>query len=79
MLQTCFIFQTFLLYHTDLEIYIFIILGPYGINHGVEIHADVVEYAQERLRDFRAHSPALDEYEFCEPKFVQGNKTTRLY
>lgn len=30
-----------------------LILGPYGINHGVEIHHDVVQYAQEKLEEFK--------------------------
>ncbi|KAJ4440109.1 hypothetical protein ANN_08243, partial [Periplaneta americana] len=47
--------------------------GPYGTNHGVEIHEDVVSYANKKLDEFRKISPALDEYEFCEPKFVKGN------
>lgn len=50
-----------------------LILGPYGTNHGIEIHEDVVNYANKKLEEFRKISPALDEYEFCEPKFVKGN------
>lgn len=50
-----------------------LILGPYGTNHGIEIHEDVVNYANKKLDEFRKISPALDEYEFCEPKFVKGN------
>jgi hypothetical protein len=46
--------------------------GPYGTNHGIEIHEDVVNYANKKLEEFRKISPALDEYEFCEPKFVKG-------
>ena len=47
--------------------------GPYGINHGVEQHTDVVEYARERLDEFKKNSPAFDEFDFCEPTFVVGN------
>lgn len=50
-----------------------LILGPYGINHGVEIHHDVVQYAQEKLEEFKKTAAAIDEYGFCEPKFIQGN------
>ncbi|XP_021915650.1 protein-L-isoaspartate O-methyltransferase domain-containing protein 1-like, partial [Zootermopsis nevadensis] len=50
-----------------------LILGPYGTNHGIEIHEDVVNYSNKKLEEFRKISPALDEYEFCEPKFVKGN------
>lgn len=46
--------------------------GPYGTNHGIEIHEDVVNYSNKKLEEFRKISPALDEYEFCEPKFVKG-------
>ncbi|XP_029644721.1 dentin sialophosphoprotein [Octopus sinensis] len=50
-----------------------LILGPYGINHGIEIHPDVVEYANERLEEFKAKSEMFDEFDFCEPKFTVGN------
>uniref|UniRef100_A0A069DV09 Protein-l-isoaspartated-aspartate o-methyltransferase n=1 Tax=Panstrongylus megistus TaxID=65343 RepID=A0A069DV09_9HEMI len=50
-----------------------LILGPYGVNHGVELHADVIEYAYNRLNEFKRTSPALDCYEFCEPSFIKGN------
>lgn len=50
-----------------------LILGPYGVNHGIEIHEDVLAYAGLKLEEFKKVSPALDEYEFCEPKFVNGN------
>ncbi|GLV32321.1 Ionotropic receptor 68a [Carabus blaptoides fortunei] len=50
-----------------------LILGPYGINHGIEIHDDVVQYANKKLEEFKKYSTALDEYEFCAPKFTQGN------
>ncbi|XP_012673006.1 protein-L-isoaspartate O-methyltransferase domain-containing protein 1 [Clupea harengus] len=50
-----------------------LILGPFGVNHGVELHKDVVEYAKERLDDFIKNSDSFDKFEFCEPKFVVGN------
>lgn len=46
--------------------------GPYGINHGVELHADVVSYGQERLEHFKKNSSAIDAFTFCDPQFVQG-------
>jgi hypothetical protein len=46
--------------------------GPYGINHGVELHEDVIEYAYSKLHEFKRTSPALDCYEFCDPIFVKG-------
>ncbi|KAL8570656.1 hypothetical protein ACOMHN_039091 [Nucella lapillus] len=50
-----------------------LVLGAYGINHGVEIHDDVVNYAREKLEEFKAKSQSFDEYDFCEPQFVAGN------
>ena len=50
-----------------------LILGPYGVSHGVELHEDVVDYANEKLDKFKQSSPAIDKYEFCEPKFKVGN------
>lgn len=48
-------------------------LGSSGVNHGIELHEDVVEYAYKRLDEFKKQSGALDEFDFCEPKFVVGN------
>ncbi|OWF45745.1 protein-L-isoaspartate O-methyltransferase domain-containing protein 2-like [Mizuhopecten yessoensis] len=61
-----------------------LILGPYGINHGVEFHADVVEYAQKKLEEFKQVCKSFDDFEFCEPWFVLGNclqipSSCRLY
>ncbi|XP_060080998.1 protein-L-isoaspartate O-methyltransferase domain-containing protein 1-like [Ylistrum balloti] len=61
-----------------------LILGPYGINHGVEYHTDVIEYAQKRLEEFKLKCKTFDDFEFCEPRFVQGNclqipSSCRLY
>ena len=49
------------------------ISGPYGINHGIELHSDVVTYARERLEQFKLKSDAIDEFEMCEPVFQVGN------
>ena len=46
--------------------------GGTGINHGVEIHQDVIDYAQERLQYFLKDSYGFDQFEFAEPKFTQG-------
>lgn len=50
----------------------------------MEIHPDVIEYAEEKLQAFIAMNSAVDEYEFCEPQFQLGNclslgSTERLY
>uniref|UniRef100_A0AAY4B6I5 Protein-L-isoaspartate O-methyltransferase domain-containing protein 1 n=1 Tax=Denticeps clupeoides TaxID=299321 RepID=A0AAY4B6I5_9TELE len=50
-----------------------LIIGPFGVNHGVELHKDVVEYARERLDDFVKTSDSFDRFELCEPQFVVGN------
>ncbi|XP_046382508.1 uncharacterized protein LOC124153416 [Ischnura elegans] len=50
-----------------------LILGPHGINHGVEIHEEVVRYANWKLSEFKQNSDALYEFELCEPKFTIGN------
>ncbi|KAF3858167.1 hypothetical protein F7725_011368 [Dissostichus mawsoni] len=50
-----------------------LIIGPFGVNHGVELHTDVVEYAREKLEDFIKNSDSFDKFEFCEPVFVVGN------
>ncbi|XP_060777025.1 protein-L-isoaspartate O-methyltransferase domain-containing protein 1 [Neoarius graeffei] len=50
-----------------------LIIGPFGVNHGVELHKDVVEYAKEKLDEFVKNSDSFDKFEFCEPHFVVGN------
>ena len=53
--------------------YLFMFSGPYGINHGVEYHSDVVQYAEQKLSWFIKSCEAFDEFEFCEPQFTRGN------
>ncbi|GFS10498.1 protein-L-isoaspartate O-methyltransferase domain-containing protein 1-like [Elysia marginata] len=48
-------------------------IGPFGINHGIELHADNVTYARQRLEEFIQSAPRFDDLELCEPKFVVGN------
>ncbi|KAL1451905.1 hypothetical protein WDU94_006239 [Cyamophila willieti] len=50
-----------------------LILGPNGINHGVELHQEVIDFAHEKLEEFKRDSESMDRYDFCEPQFVQGN------
>ncbi|KAK7495927.1 hypothetical protein BaRGS_00012917 [Batillaria attramentaria] len=50
-----------------------LILGPYGVNHGIELHEDVVEYARDKLEEFKKKTSAFEEFDFCEPRFVVGN------
>ncbi|XP_075702677.1 protein-L-isoaspartate O-methyltransferase domain-containing protein 2 [Rhinoderma darwinii] len=50
-----------------------LILGPFGLNHGVELHPDVIEYAKQKLDQYVRTSDSFDKFEFCEPSFVAGN------
>uniref|UniRef100_A0A1A7YG45 Protein-L-isoaspartate (D-aspartate) O-methyltransferase domain containing 2 n=1 Tax=Iconisemion striatum TaxID=60296 RepID=A0A1A7YG45_9TELE len=50
-----------------------LILGPFGVNHGIELHADVMDYAYQKLDSFIKTSDSFDKFEFCEPSFVVGN------
>jgi protein-L-isoaspartate O-methyltransferase len=50
-----------------------LILGSSGINHGVELHPEVVSYANKKLEQFISHASALYHFDFCEPFFVTGN------
>ena len=47
--------------------------GPYGVNHGIELYGDVVDYAQERLKEFVYKCGHFDGFDFCPPSFVVGN------
>ena len=47
--------------------------GPYGVNHGIEQHTEVVEYSRDRLENFKKMSESFDRFEFCEPLFTVGN------
>ncbi|CAL8109360.1 unnamed protein product [Orchesella dallaii] len=50
-----------------------LILGKQGINHGIELYPDVVNYAKNKLEEFQNMSSAIDEFEFCPPEFTVGN------
>lgn len=49
------------------------LIGPYGINHGIEIYQENIEYACDKLESFKAHSEWYDPVEFCDPVFLHGN------
>lgn len=36
------------------------LLGPFGVNHGVELHPDVIEYAKQKLDFFIRTSDSFD-------------------
>ena len=48
------------------------ILKPTGINHGIELHKDLVEFANERVNEFLRLSPQVAQ-NICLPKFLHGN------
>ncbi|KAK0178930.1 hypothetical protein PV327_007769 [Microctonus hyperodae] len=50
-----------------------LILNHHGTNHGIELHKDCLDYAYEKLEEFKQKSLALDEFDFCEPVFMHGN------
>lgn len=61
-----------------------LIVGSTGVNHGIEYHGDVVDYARERLEWYKQYGLEFDRYELCEPEFVKGNcllisETNRKY
>lgn len=51
----------------------YFVSGTYGVNHGVELYSDIVDFAYDRLDEFLKNAPAIDEYDFCEPVFSVGN------
>uniref|UniRef100_T1K2J9 Uncharacterized protein n=1 Tax=Tetranychus urticae TaxID=32264 RepID=T1K2J9_TETUR len=50
-----------------------LVLGKTGINHGVELHQSVVDYAYKKLEEFKTKLSNLTQFEFCEPTFISGN------
>lgn len=36
--------------------------GPCGVNHGIELHADVIDYAYQKLDSFIKTSDSFDKY-----------------
>lgn len=50
-----------------------LLVGAYGVNHNIEIHADVIEYSKARLNEFIKTSIQFDNFNFCPPKFVHAN------
>lgn len=40
--------------------FVMFLQGPFGVNHGVELHKDVVEYAREKLDGFIKYSDSFD-------------------
>lgn len=50
-----------------------LLIGPYGINHGIEIYPENIEFAEEKVEEFRTKDSWYDPLNFCDPLFVVGN------
>ena len=48
------------------------LIGPYGVNHGIEIYPENIEFARNKLKEFK-DSCWYDPMGFCDPYFVHGN------
>ena len=48
------------------------ILQAHGINHGIELYQDLVQFAKERVEEFLRFSPSVAD-DICPPKFLAGN------
>lgn len=46
------------------------------MNHGIEIQPEVVDYAYEKLEQFKTTCNGVDVFEFCEPQFIVGMRTS---
>ena len=50
-----------------------LLIGPYGINHGIEIYQENVDFALQKQEEFLEKFAWYDPLHFCEPLFVVGN------
>ena len=50
-----------------------LIVGLLGVNHAVELHSDVTEYAKQKLDFFIRTSDSFDKLDCSEPSFFTGN------
>lgn len=48
------------------------IIKHHGINHGIELHEDLLEFSKERINDFLSNGP-VDAKEICPPVLLTGN------
>lgn len=53
-------FPVLRLRHTCLFPHVLPVPGPCGVNHGIELHADVIEYAYQKLDSFIRTSDSFD-------------------
>uniref|UniRef100_A0A914WY39 Protein-L-isoaspartate O-methyltransferase domain-containing protein 1 n=1 Tax=Plectus sambesii TaxID=2011161 RepID=A0A914WY39_9BILA len=50
-----------------------VLIGSTGVNHGIELHKEIVDYAEKCLSETLASSEAIDFSDFAIPQFVTGN------
>ncbi|XP_050426467.1 protein-L-isoaspartate O-methyltransferase domain-containing protein 1-like [Adelges cooleyi] len=50
-----------------------LLLGPNGINHGIDMNQSYIDKAHQKLNEFKMNSTGIDYYDFCEPMFIYGN------
>lgn len=50
-----------------------LVLGSNGVNHNIELHDELVNYSKQKVSEFMKTSVHFDDFDFCVPKFVQGN------
>lgn len=50
-----------------------LLIGSNGINHNIELHRELVDYAKQKLVEFVNSSSHFDDFDFCIPKFTRGN------
>lgn len=48
------------------------LIKSHGINHGVELHEDLVAFSHEKVKDFLQNGPS-DASEICPPLLIAGN------
>lgn len=50
-----------------------LMIGPKGLNHGVELFEDVIQYSYAKLSNFMKHAKGLNPARLAMPVFVKGN------
>ena len=48
------------------------IIGIHGVNHGIELHANLVEHANDCCDEFFMYMPKMKK-QICYPQFMVGN------
>lgn len=50
-----------------------LMLGPFGVNHNIELHKELIDYARQKTIEFVDTAAHFDHFDYCVPKFVNGN------